>query len=143
MSIEENKALVRQIFEELDAVKGDITRLRNAVWNEIFTKEFVIHYPENDMNLDQFLQYNAILLAAFPDSNFTVEDMIAQGDKVVTRYVMQGTHRNEYRGIAPTLKKITVKGVSIDRVAQGKVIETWDYPDVFGAMQQLGVIPAQ
>ena len=143
MSTEENKALVRRIFEELDSVKGDIARLRNAAWGEIFAPDFVIHFPTHDMNLEQFIQYNATLLAAFPDSNFTVEDMIVEGDKVVTRYIMRGTHKNEYRGIAPTSKQITVKGVSIDRIARSKVIETWDYPDIFGAMQQLGVIPPQ
>ena len=143
MSTEENKALVRRIFEELDSVKGDIARLRNAAWGEIFAPDFVIHFPTHDMNLEQFIQYNATLLAAFPDSSFTVEDMVAEGDKVVTRYIMRGSHKKEYRGIAPTLKQITVKGVSIDRIARSKVIETWDYPDIFGAMQQLGVIPSQ
>jgi predicted ester cyclase len=143
MSIEENKALVRRIFEELNAVKGDISRLRNAAWDEILSPDFIIHYPSHDMNLEQFLQYNATLLAAFPDSTFTVEDMIVEGDKVTTRYTMRGTHKNEYMGIAPTGKQITVKGVSIDRISGGRSVETWDYPDIFGAMQQLGVIPKQ
>jgi len=143
MSIEENKALVRRIFEELNAVKGDISRLRNAAWDEILAPDFIIHYPTQDMNLEQFIEYNAVLLAAFPDTTFMVEDMIMEGDKVATRYTMRGTHKNEYRGIAPTGKKITVKGISIDRIAGGRDVETWDFPDTLGAMQQLGVIPSQ
>jgi len=143
MSIEENKALVCRIFEGLDSVKGDISRLNRAEWGEILAPDFIIHYPTHDMNLEQFLQYNATLLTAFPDSTFTVEDMIVEGDKVTTRYTMKGTHKKEYMGIAPTGKQIKVKGVSIDRIAGGKSVETWDFPDIFGAMQQLGVIPSQ
>ena len=73
MSIEEeNKALVRRIFEILDATKGDVDRLHNASWDEIFNKDFIIHYPTQDRNLEQFIEYNAILLAAFPDSSFFI-----------------------------------------------------------------------
>jgi predicted ester cyclase len=93
------------------------------------------------MNLEQFIQFNAALFTAFPDSYFTIDDMIVKGDKVVTRYTLKGTHKNEYMGIAPTGKQITVRGVSIDRIAEGKDVETWDYPDTLGAMIQLGVIP--
>jgi predicted ester cyclase len=143
MSTEENKALIRRLFEELNAVKGDINRLYNGAWDEICAPDFVIHYPSEDMNLKEFLDYNAILLAAFPDSDFTVEAYVAEGDKVATRYIMQGTHKKEYRGVAPTGKRITVKGISIDRIAGGRVVETWDFPDFLGAMQQLGVIPKQ
>jgi predicted ester cyclase len=143
MSIEENKTLVRRIFEQLDAVKGDVDRLRNAPWDEIFAPGFIIHYPTQDMNLDQFIQYNAALLAAFPDSTYTVEDIVAEGDKVAARYIMRGTHEKEFMGIPPTKKHITVKGISIDRFSGGKDIETWDFPDTHGAMQQLGLIPKQ
>ena len=142
MSAEENKALVRRIFEELDAVKGDIVRLRSAAWDEIFTPDFIIHYPAEDMNLEQFIEYNAVLLAAFPDSTFTVEDMIIENDKVVTRYIMRGSHKNEYRGIPATGNRVTVNGISVDRIDRSRVVETWDYPDAFGAMQQLGAIPS-
>jgi len=144
MSIEEeNKALVRRIFEILDATKGDVDRLYNASWDEIFNKDFIIHYPTQDRNLEQFIEYNAVLLAAFPDSSFTVDDIIAEDDKVAARYTMRGTHEKEFMGIPPTRKFITVEGISIDRFVDGKDIETWDFPDTFGAMQQLGVIPSQ
>jgi predicted ester cyclase len=93
------------------------------------------------MNLEQFIQYNAAIFTAFPDTYFTIDDMIVKGDKVVTRYTMNGTFKKEYKGIAPTGKEISIKGVSIDRISKGRAVETWDYPDMLSVMIQLGIIP--
>jgi steroid delta-isomerase-like uncharacterized protein len=80
---------------------------------------------------------------AFPDFHSTIEDQIAEGDKVVTRWTMRGTHQGEFRGIAPTGKQITVTGIGIFRFSdEGKVIESWDNFDQLGMMRQLGVVPS-
>jgi len=141
MSTKENEALLRRFWEIFNSVQGDMVRLESAAWDSIFSSDYVIHFTTRDMNLEKFIQYNAALFTAFPDTYFTIDDMIAKGDKVVTRYTMKGTFKKEYMGIAPTGKQFAIKGVSIDRVNKGRVVETWDYPDMLSAMIQLGVIP--
>jgi predicted ester cyclase len=81
------------------------------------------------------------LLPAFPDLNITIEDQIAEGDKVVTRWVGRGTQQGELQGIPPTGKQATTSGIAIDRIVSGKLVETWDQFDALGMMQQLGVVP--
>ncbi len=79
--------------------------------------------------------------SAFPDLHFTVEEVIADGDKVVARYSARGTHKGELNGIAPTGKSTNVSGVTIARIANGKVAESWVNWDALGLMRQLGVVP--
>lgn len=83
-----------------------------------------------------------MIRAAFPDLHVTVEDMVAEGDKVVARVTMSGTHKGEFMGIAPTGKQITVGIIEILRIAGGKVVEHWNVVDSLGMMQQLGAVPA-
>ena len=80
-------------------------------------------------------------LTAFPDLHFTVEDLIAEGDKVVTRLTVRGTQQGEFMGIPPTGKHATVKAIDINRIVGGKSIEHWLEMDTLGLMQQLGVVP--
>jgi predicted ester cyclase len=78
---------------------------------------------------------------AFPDLHFTIEDQIAEGDKVVNRVTARGTHLGDFRGIPPTGKQVTVAGITIDRIAGGKLVESWTSWDFLGILQQLGVVP--
>jgi steroid delta-isomerase-like uncharacterized protein len=78
---------------------------------------------------------------AFPDLHIRIDDVIAEGDKVVTRWTARGTHRGDLWGIEPTGKEATVTGISIDRVEDGRIVEAWTNWDTLGMMQQLGVIP--
>jgi len=71
----------------------------------------------------------------------TIDDMVAEGDKVVYRWTLRGTHKGEFTGIAPTGKQVTLWGMVIDRILGGKIVETWIRYDTLGFMQQLGVIP--
>jgi steroid delta-isomerase-like uncharacterized protein len=87
-------------------------------------------------------QFYATLRAAFPDIHFTIEDQIAEGDRVVTRWTARATHTGEYQGIPPTGKQFSLTGIDIDRIANGKVVECWPIADELGVLQQLGVIPA-
>ena len=79
--------------------------------------------------------------AAFPDLHETVEDIFAEGDKVVTRFTMRGTHQGELMGIPPTGKQVTMTGMTIHRIVSGKIVEDWVVADFLGMMQQLGTIP--
>ena len=130
MSVKEIKGHTERIFQIFNSVQGDMVRLKTANWDSIFSPDFIIHFTNRDMNLGQFIEYNAALFTAFPDSHFTID------------YTLKGTHKNEYMGISPTGKQIEVKGVSIDRFVEGKDVETWDFPDTLGAMMQIGAIPS-
>ena len=137
MSIEEeNKALLYRFFEELN--KGNFT-----VWDELCTPGYIYHGTAGDMTREQSKDHAASLLAAFPDLNGAIDDVIAEGDRVVARYTVRGTHQGVYGGLPPTGKQITLKGIEIDKLADGKFIETWTVTDTFGLLQQLGVIPSR
>jgi predicted ester cyclase len=81
-------------------------------------------------------------LRAFPDLRMSIEDQIAEGDRVVTRWTAQGTHKGSLEGIAPTGKAVKVTGIVVDRFAGGKWVEEWESFDELGMMQQIGAIPA-
>ncbi len=136
MSTEENKALVRQQHEEWDR-KG----YTNAV--ELLAPNFVAHLPgsPHPMNLEAFKQYAAPFDAGFSGSRHTIEDMIAEGDKVVTRVTWRATHTGNFQGLPPTGKQVTMTSMNILRIANGKIVERWGEFDALGLMQQLGVIP--
>ncbi len=143
MSTEENKALVRRYYEECNAIKGNPAKVR-AMVDEFFAPDFVGHAPvSGDMNFEKHKQYRVNQYTALPDLNWIVDDMIAEGDKVVARAAVRGTHKGEYRGIAATERSVSVPGVDIFRIAGGKFVELWSYLDTLGLMQQLGVIPSK
>ena len=81
--------------------------------------------------------------AAFPDIQLTVEDQVAEGDKVVTRYTLRGTHKGEFAGIAPTDKQVTFTGIWIYRIEGGKIVERWGNSDRAGLLEQIGAIPSR
>jgi steroid delta-isomerase-like uncharacterized protein len=85
--------------------------------------------------------YVAALRDAFPDVHITIEDQVAEGDRVVTRWTARGTHTGAFQGIPPTGKRGSMTGIDINRFADGKVVECWTNADDLGLLQQLGVIP--
>ncbi len=123
---EENKAIARRIFEEI-INQGSLARV-----DELIAPSAEPEALKQDVTRNH---------AAFPEMQITVEDMIAEGDKVVVRWIGHGTHKGEFLGIAPSGNQVTFRGVIIVRIAGGKVVEHWDYNDKLGLMQQLGVIP--
>ena len=139
MLSETNKAVARRFFDEVWN-KGNL-----AVLNEIIAKDHVSSGPGTLPGLptgpEGTKQLVTMYRNAFPDLRFTIEEQIAEGDKVVTRWTADGTHQGELAGIPPTNKTSTVTGVAVDRIANGKVVESWGIFDQFGMMQQLGLIP--
>ena len=136
MSTEENKALPRRVFEEI-YTQGNL-----AVVEEIYDKNYLNHTLGIKGN-ESLKQFVTVIRNAFPDLKFTVEDQIAEGDKVATRSILTGTHKGEYKGIAPTGKVVTVTGIVVHIIANGKIIEGWGILDNFGLLQQLGAtLPA-
>ena len=135
MSVEENRAIVRRCYEELNKKNLGVVELFAANYVNHQAGGVEIHGPEE---LKQFLTG---LFTAFPDLRFTVEDLIAEGDKVAARWTSQGTHNGEFMGIAPAGKQVTVTVCDIAHWEGGKIVEDWVLVDMLGLMQQLGVIP--
>lgn len=134
---ERNKAIARRSFDEvfnagnLDAV------------GELVSKDFIAHTSTHDIHGPvQMKQYVSQLRAAFPDLHITVEDQVAEGDKVVTRWTATGTHTGPFQGIPPTGNRGRMSGIDIDYVIDGKTVECWTLADNLSLLQQLGVITA-
>ena len=137
---DQNKGLARRAFEEVWN-QGKLTVLdelaaSNATYNDPNVPGGKFTGPEG---IKQFVQ---IYRTAFPDVHITINDQIADGDKVVTRWTATGTHKGQLMGIAATNKHATVTGVDIARFHDGKVVEAWASYDMYGLLQQLGVVPA-
>jgi len=136
---EQNKALARRALEEIWN-QGNL-----AVIDELTATNATFHDPNvpggKFTGPDGLKQFVHIYRGAFPDVRITIDDQIAEGDKVVTRWTATGTHKGELMGIAPTNKHATVTGVDIDRYQNGRVVEAWASYDMLGLLQQVGIVP--
>ena len=132
-----NKATVRRFVDEVQS-GGNIDAI-----DELCSPEFVNHSapPGVPSNCEGVKLVTAMFRQAFPDSYFTVEEMVAEGDKVATRKTFHGTHQGEFMGIPPTGQQVSIGLIDIVRIADGQVVEHWSIGDNLGMMQQLGVIP--
>ena len=139
MLSETNKTVARRFLEEVWN-KGNL-----AVLDEIIVKDHVNSGPGSIPGLptgpEGSKQFVTVYRNAFPDVHFTIDDQIAEGDKVMTRWSAEGTHKGELAGLPATGKSSTVTGISVNRLVNGKIAESWGIFDEFGMMQQLGVIP--
>ena len=137
MSAQDNKALVRRFVDEVQS-GGNISLI-----DEICSPEFVNHSapPGVPADCEGIKIVTAMFRGAFPDSYFTVEDMIAEGDKVATRKTFHGTHEGEFMGIPPSGRSVSMDLIDVVRIDDGRVVEHWAVGDSLGLMQQLGVIP--
>ena len=135
MSLAENKALARRSFEAFN--QRDL-----AAADEIYAPSYVLHNPIAPPDLprgpDGVRQQHAGYLAAFPDAQITVEDLIAEGDRVAVRVTVRGTHQGTFIGVAPTGRRVTLEAITIYRVDAGKIVEDWTIADIPGLLQQLG-----
>jgi steroid delta-isomerase-like uncharacterized protein len=133
---EANKALARRVIEEL------FTKHNVELIDEFFP-DCVYRAPAvGELSGEAYKQFLTQVLAAFPDGRWTVEDQVAEGDKVVTRWSFTGIHRGNLMGIALTGKQVKTSGVMIDRIVGGKIAEEWEEYDALGMMQQLGAVPS-
>jgi len=138
MSTADNKALARRLIEE-SWNQGNL----NTV-DELMATDHVGHHslvPKQPTGREFYKQYIVRTRTAFPDFHATIEEQIAEGDLVVTRWSVQGTHQGMFRGQHPTGKQMSVTGIVIDRIANGMAVEGWMEMDTLHQMQQLGVMP--
>jgi steroid delta-isomerase-like uncharacterized protein len=136
-----NKATVRR-FDDVVST-GDAEVISKTI-DELVEPDVLIHMPLpiQATGAQALKQVWAMLLRGLPDLHVAVEDVIAEGDKVVSRNTVTGTHQGEYRGLPPTGKSVTYNEIFIFRFAGGRIAEIWGVVGVFSQMQQLGVIPA-
>jgi steroid delta-isomerase-like uncharacterized protein len=136
---DQNKALSRRNIEEI------WNQRKLSVIDDLVAGNAVLHdptVPGGKVSGNQgYRDFAVIYLTAFPDIHFTIHDQVAEEDRVVTRWTGTGTHKGALMGIAPTGKRATVTGMTIDRYLNGKTVESWTNYDTLGMFQQLGVIP--
>jgi predicted ester cyclase len=135
MSAEYNKTIVRRLMEE------DISQGNLAVADEIIDAHFFDHTnpPGMQHGIKGHKAIVALFRASFPDLEWRIDDLLADGDKVVIRTTMRGTQRGEFFGIPPTGKHVVVPGIHVLRIAGGKIVEHWGNNDDLGLMRQLGM----
>ena len=136
MTLEQNKAITRRFFEAFEA--NDQSTLK-----QVLASDLVFHHdgaaePESR---ESFLQIVGAFKAAFSDQHYTIEDQIAEGDKVTTRATWRAVHTGEFQGIPPTGNPVSMTGIAVDCVRNGEIVERWLNHDLLGLMQQLGAIP--
>lgn len=132
---ERNKRVVRRFVEEV-INRGSAASLRDLV-----DPNHVVHEPIGDhYGPDGVRIALAGYRAAFPDLAVTIDDLVAEGDRVVRRFTARGTHQGTLMGVAPTGKTVSVEGIWIDRLVDGRLVESWFSFDVFGLLRQLGSI---
>jgi predicted ester cyclase len=133
MSTEENKAIVRRFFEE-------VWNQRNEnVIDEVFAS--TVLFNGQSITRDAVKQALAGRRTSFPDISVTVDDQVAEGDKVSTRRTWRASHRGPYRGVAPTGKPVTWTQISVVRLSRGRIVEDWAVADELSILQQLGALP--
>ena len=135
MSTKQNKAGLKRLFAEFN--KKNI-----AMIDELFAEDFVDRYPSpgETPNTEGFKQFLAGFYEAFPDCRWSLEDIVAEGDRVAYRFTMQGTNKGEYIGMPATGKKVNYDSVGILRFSNGKVAERWTLVDSMTFMHQLGLV---
>ena len=135
---EENKAIVRRLMEEV------INDHDPNAAERFFAPDFVEQIPapgqgQGSEGMRRWLE--EVYFPAFPDVHWTVEEQVAEGDKVLTRFVWRGTHRGEFAGIPPTDKQVEVWGMVLDHIVDGKLVESRILHDTVSMLQQMGVMP--
>ncbi len=139
MAAEQNKVLIVRFVEEL------FNRGNMGIVGEIFAPDFIEHeqLPPGIPNGREGVKVlTTMLRSAFPDFKATIDDILAEGDKVVIRMTWSGTHKGEFMGVPATGKRVSFGVIDIIRITNGKLVEHWGQMDSMSLMQQLGAIPA-
>jgi steroid delta-isomerase-like uncharacterized protein len=140
MSAQKNKELVRRWWESLNQ------RTAQQMIDETYASDYILHDPslaEPVQGVDGVREFVAMVLTAFPDAQYTIESLVAEGDTVAQYITVRGTHNAEFQGIPATGKQVAVWVMVISRIANGKIVEEWQMFDALGMLKQMGVIPEE
>jgi steroid delta-isomerase-like uncharacterized protein len=132
---EQNKELVKRIFEGLNERNADI-------FEELYAPDYAWYFPSNNpkpLSREEELGFVKIIWDGFPDMNWSIEELIAKDDRIIVRFIARGTHIGEFQGIPATGNKIESSGIWIARIENGKLVEVREDADLLGMMQQLGM----
>jgi steroid delta-isomerase-like uncharacterized protein len=137
MSTEANKTLVLRLFDEGGKVSF-------AATDELLAEDFRFYFPgtPEPLGKEGWKQVYSMFLSAFLDLHYDIEDIIAEGDRVVARITWSGTQQREFQGTPPTGRRVTFAGFNVNRIEGGTIVEQYAQFDALGLMQQLGVLPA-
>jgi steroid delta-isomerase-like uncharacterized protein len=135
MSTEENKMLVRRFLEKV-VNTGDLTAIGSFIAPNIHDH----NSGSQPLGREVYSQHILAVRTTYPDFQVTVDDLIAEADKVVSRVTAHGTHLGRWWGVAPTGKQVTMTGINIDRIVDGKIVEHWGEADTVSALLQIGAI---
>jgi steroid delta-isomerase-like uncharacterized protein len=133
----DNKAIVRSIFED------GFNKGNTSVWDKLIASNYVNHnMPVPAPGVEGFKMIVGMFTSAFPDMHVTLEDVVAEGERVATRGYFTGTHKGTFNGIPATGKSIKTSYIDVWRLENGKAVENWVVLDMVGLLQQLGVMPS-
>jgi steroid delta-isomerase-like uncharacterized protein len=135
----DTKVIVRRLYEDV------WNKRKLEVVSDLFSPSHALHdsnFSGSSVGPEAYKIQAAMFLSAFPDLRFTVEDTVAEKDKLVASWTISGTHKGEFMGIRPTNKRMSVEGITIHYIANGKIIDSNISWDALGLMRQLGVFPA-
>ena len=138
MSTQENARVVRRFTEEV-ITQGDIDSAAQFVWDDVVEQ---VPFPGQGPGLEGLKAVLRSMRTAFPDLNFAIQEQIAEGDKVASRFEWTGTHQQEFLGVPATGRQVRVWGIVIDRMEGGRIKDTRIIMDTLGLMTQLGVFPS-
>lgn len=136
----DDNSLVRRLYEEI------WNKRKLEVLNELVSPSHALRGPNfvgSSIGPAAYKHQVALFLTGFPDLRWTIEDMITENNKVVVLWNFAGTHKGEYMGVPATNKKVSVDGITIHEIGGGKIMDSYVNWDLWGLMQQLGVVPAQ
>jgi steroid delta-isomerase-like uncharacterized protein len=137
---EENKAIARRSGQIIINASQDTLKDTLA---EVYPDDVIWHEADGDIvGIEGVAQFVSMIRSAIPDLDIRLEDDMAEGDKVVTRWIASGTHQGELMGIAPTGSQVTFTGITIHRIEDAKIVEEWSNWDALGLMQQIGADPS-
>lgn len=139
MSVEENRALIQRFVDEA------FNRGNLGVVDEIYAPVYVGHtagFPDQTLGPEGVKEFVELYRSAFPDLHTTIEDIVTEGDKVAYRWTAVGTHQGELFGVPPSSNRMEITGITIERIEDGKIVETWNNFDQLGMMRQIGAMPA-
>ena len=136
-----NKALIRRLYEEV------WNKRKFEVIKELISPSHALQAPNVAGSMaavgpEAYKRQLVLFLDGYPDLHWSIEDLIAEEDKVVACWTVTGTHKGDFMGIPATNKKVSVDGMTIHHIAKGKIIDSYSNWDALGMMQQLGAVPA-